>query len=632
MSKELVNLNDYTLINKNANVIDIYFYPAHSITKTKVTEEEKELCIKFLIERRDDGLCDMHCSLVILFDKEIYNSYNILVKEIDTNKFALVREIDEADDAEVLPKSTIDFNILDYDYFLEILKISQDLQKLVPYLAEHLRENVKGLQDVQETIEHLNVMGPSCFYQNMIAYYVDAIEGMIVEDDDKIREKILENIKKNFDQVFVRNQLQIELTYINLIAIIIKNIKSDFIKPISFLEAKELRCDSSKGFIYLHELNDVLDNIQEDYEKETSKEISSVNERVKFFLKTKPYIKHFKNYMRVILADDNYLVEGSKDRVIDEEHLKNAIVDALSNFTYRPLERNLVLLYGKDDEKCHFMCIASIDFIFSLLQTYRLNNQVENQRYIQDYKTLLNLYRNNNQSTKEETLRVYILLILMLNIYYYKNFDSLVLFNKGTYILKLDFVKGDYDIQAIDRKTEESIGRLVKLSSAMKDDIKAALSKNEKTFNELINGVLLDNIEENICLGTVNTDINDIKHKDIVIYLTKNRKNDVFDLTLTLDELLVLLTEFKPASDFKKERKEKAKKNPDEIQIIESDKEKDKAFVLRKADTIYNIMEINEIDSDEYKKIASLYKNYLKETDPNKKNNIYRQLANIILR
>lgn len=633
MSNKLTNLNDYTLIDKNATVIDIYFYPAHSITKTKVNKLEKELCIRFLIERREDGLCDMHCSLITNLNKEIYNSYNILSKEIETNKFAFVREIDDSGDAEVLPKGVIDFNLLDYDYFLSILKDSEDLKKLVPYLAEHLRNNIKTIQEVQERVEHLNVMGPSSYYQNMIAYFVDQIEEISNDPEEKqFHDKILENIKKNFDIVFVKDQLQIDLSYINLIAIIIKNIKSNFIKPISYLESKELRCDLLKNHITTEELDSIIKNIQEDYKEDDHKEISSVNERIKFHLKTKPYIKEFKNYLKIIIADDHFLNEDNSG-LVDEEKLKDTIIECLTNFTYRSLERNLVLLYNINEDKCDFICIASIDFIFSLLQTYRLNSQVENQCYISDYKALLNLYRKNDQLSNDEKLRIYILIILMLNIYYYKNLGSLVLFNKGEYILKLDFKKGEYDIQAINRETEETIGHLIKISPKTKEDIKASLAKNEKTFNELINSILLENIEENISLGTVKTDINSLKHKDIVIYLTKNRKKDIFDLTLTLDELLILLTEFKPVSDVKKQPKKTPKKQEtEEIVVIENDKDKDKAFVLRKADTIYNIMEINEIDSDEYKTIASLYKNYLKEDDKDKKNKIYKELSKIILK
>lgn len=633
MSNKLVNLNDCTLIDKNANVIDIYFYPAHSITKTKVTKIEKELCIRFLIERRPDGLCDMHCSLVTDYDKEIYNSYNMLSKEVDNNKFAFVREIDDSSNAEILPKGVIDFNILSYDYFIDVLKENKDLKKLIPYLAEHLKNNIEKLQSVQESIEHINVMGPSSFYQNTIAYFVDRIEELShSEDEQDLKKKILENIKKNFDLVFVKDQLQIDLTYINLIAIIIKNIKSEFIKPISYLEAKELQCDLLKDNISLSELQDILDNIEQDYREDSKKEISSVNERIKFFLKTKPYIKEFKNYMKIIIAGSSYIKDDDSSGLVDEEKLKDVIVNCLTNFNYRSLERNLVLLYNKNEDNSDFICIASVDFIFSLLQTYRLNSQVENQVYIKDYKILLNLYRNNDQSSDEEKIRIYILLILMLNVYYYKNFGSLTLFNKGEYILKLEFKKGEYDIQAINRDTEEVIGKLVKISDTKKDEIKQALDKNEKSFNELINSILLENIAENIYLGTVNTDVNSLKHKDIVIYLTKNRKKDIFDLTVTLDELLLLLTEFKPISDTKKQKKPVKKKDSEEVVIIENDKEKDKAFVLRKADTIYNIMEINEIDSDEYKKIASLYKNYLSEDDSTKKNSIYKELAKIILR
>ncbi|HAB66262.1 MAG TPA: hypothetical protein DCE23_02740 [Firmicutes bacterium] len=632
MNNKLINLNDCTLIEKNANVIDIYFYPAHSITKTKVTKLEKEICIRFFIERRPDDLCDMHCSLITDYDKEIYNSYNMLSKEIDNNKFAFVREVDSSENAEVLPKGVIDFNILDYDYFISVLKENKDLKKLVPYLAEHLRKNIATLQSVQETIEHLNIMGPSSFYQNTIAYFVDRIEELSSTEDKDLKTRILENIKKNFDLVFIKDQLQIDLTYINLLAIIINKIKSDFIKPISYLEKKELQCDLLKESMSIEELNDVLENIEQDYAEDSHKEISSVNERVKFFLKTKPYIKEFKSFIRIIIASSSYLSDEKVDGLVDEEKLKEAIVNSLVNFNYRSLERNLVLLYNKEENKCDFLCIASIDCIFSLLQTYRLNSQIENQVYVKDYKILLNLYRNNNQTTPEEKMRIYIIIILMLNVYYYKNLGSLTLFNKGEFILKLEFKKGEYDIQAINRNTEEVIGRLLKISDPIKDKIKAALDKNEKTFNELINSIFLENIAENISLGTIKTDINSLSHKDIVIYLTKNRKKDIFDLTVTLDELLLLLTEFKPASDNKKVVKKAKKKDKDDVVIIENDRDKDKAFVLRKADTIYNIMEINEIDSDEYKKIASLYKSYLKEDDTNKKTSIYKELAKIILR
>lgn len=633
MNKELKNLNDYTLINKNANVIDIYFYPAHSITKTKVNKIEGELCIRFLIERREDGLCDMHCSLLIEYDEELYTSYNLLSKEIDTNKFAFVYDADAANDAEVLPKGIIDFNILDYDYFLSVLKTNEDLKKIVPYMAEYLHENITTVQALQESIEHLEVLGPSSFFQNTTAYFVDRIEELMTKKEDTdLRTKVLENISKNFELVFVKDKVQINLAYLNLIAIIIKNIKSEFIKPICYLEAKELKCDTNKEKIDYAELTDVLDNIQEDYANVEKKEISMVNERVKYFIMSKPYIKEFKNYLKIVFANSKYISEGAKFRSVKEEDLKELFLDSLSSFNYLSLQRNQVLLYHMDETDCDFMCVASIDFIFSVLQTYRLNSQVENQVYIKDYKTLIDLYRKNEQTNQKELMRVYILLILMINIYYYKNMGSLNLFNKGRYILKLEFNKGAYDIQAINHDTQESIGQLQRLAPETKDAIELALKKNEHTFNELVNGILLDNIEENISLGTVKTDIHSLSHKDIVIYLTKNRKNDIFDLTLTLDELLLLLTEFKPVADYKVKRNiETPEQDPDEITVIKHNKSNDRAFVLRKADTIYNIMEVNEIDSDEYHRIAKLYKEYLNTSDKKEKDAIVKELKELIL-
>ena len=298
--------------------------------------------------------------------------------------------------------------------------------------------------------------------------------------------------------------------------------------------------------------------------------------------------------------------------------------------TYRPLPRNEVLLYNIENDNIDFCAIISLDKILELFKTYKLNATDENKPLLDLLKTLENLIIQDKHKRTNNTLQISILTYLMINMYYYNNINkNILLFNKGQNIINLDYKNGGYDISIINRTNNRLIGKLSKITDDTKDLIKESLEKNEKTFNTLINKIILKNIDDSLKNMKIDIDIKEISHKNIYVMFNRSLKKDIFRGKFSLEELLVTLTSIKSPKETIPMIKETKNEEPKETYIygiLKSDYD----FITRKSHTINEIIETTQIKDKTYQKISKTYQKFLKETKKDNKQKLILELAELL--
>lgn len=640
MSSKISNINDYTLIEKGDVVNNIYFYPHFAMIKQKIRSKKNQFCILFELRKEKEPF--IYCLYAYLLDKEgnkVFYSYSLYLKEIEKYKYIVLNSKNDANHADVIKKEIIDFNTLNYDNFLTILSNNHELSKMIPDLKEALEEKAESLVKERKKATYIDIPSPKNYYQNVTGYLIDEIEEQVTTEEElSISSTILRNVKKNFE-VVLYNKYQTNLAYTSLYATIINQVKSLHLKPTNILEVKDLKVDTNKVSIEYKDLNYILDsfisNLNE--EQEILEDLNIVQERIEYILKSKPRLKEITNFIKVILIDDKYVDDTKRNRCIKENNLKELIIKSLTEYTYRPLPRNQVLLYTENSSNIDFVAIVSLDMIMALLKTYKINNNDENKTNVNILKTIENIILKGQKKKTANTVSLNILTILHMFIYNYKNINNkALLFDKGQYILKLDYNLGAYDIKVIDRDTEKKYGKLSKLDNETNEVVRKALNKGEKQFNIVLNKIIYESIEASLTNLKYQITIDDLTNSDITIKLLKSYKENYFECSFNLGEFLLLLTSIKNPKDKIITKDEEVEETPEpeeetiqEEQVEETLSKEEKDYILRKSYTIVNIMETKPLDNPNYQKVVELYKK-LEEVSEEEKDNILQELKDLI--
>ncbi len=625
MSSKISNINDYTLIETGDVVSNIYFYPHYAMIKEKVRSKKNQICLLFEIHKeRESHLYTLYTYLLNKEGEKIFHSYSLYLKEIDKYKYILLKSKNDANHAEVIKKEIIDFNTLDYSNFLTILSNNKELSKMIPDLKEALSEKAESLVEEKRQAKYIDIPSLNNYYNNIIGYLVDDIEKQVTtEDEIETTRNILKNIKSNFN-VVLHNKYQTNLAYIATIASIINHIKSNLIKPDNILEAKDLKTDTNKLSINIKDLNYILNSFLNNLKDEpvNINDLNIVQERIEYILTSKSRLKCVTNFIKVILIDDKYTDSTKRNRSINEYELKELILSSFTKHTYRPLPRNQVLFYNEEDNNVDFIAIISLDLVLNLLRTYKLNTNEEYYHHIEIINTVENIVIKNNQLNNKNTLHLNILTLLHMLIYNYKNINqNALLFDKGLYILSLDYNNGAYDIKIISHDSDKKYGKVCKLNKDTNELVRKALNKSEKQFNSILNKIIYKSLEESLNTLQYNINLNYISNQDITVSILKPYKEDFFECTFTLGELLLLITSLKGKKEKQPKKEEpeniiveESEDNIKEEQSIEETKSlsiEEREYIIRKSNTIFQIMNTNPLDNENYQKVAELYKKFI---------------------
>ncbi len=619
------NLNKYTLIERDSKEDRIIFYPEFAINGVEIKRPLDTLRVKFVITKGNDPqLYVMHVSLVNKGDIELYNSYSIYLKQTNEYKYILLKTLNDFDNADILPRAVIDFETIDYNEFLKALTNNEELQKMVPALKKALEENITDLEEEQRKVQTINIPSPSNYYQNISGSIINEIEKVIAnKEEKKLSDKILKNVYKNY-RALLHDKYQYQLFNISMYATYLSRIKSNMLKPRNILETKDLKLDTNKQEITYQDFDEIMCNFI-DYlrtQSAVTEDLNIIQERIEYIITYKPRIKEFKNYAKIIMCDDKFIDKNKRVRAIKESELKELILRSLSNQTYRPLPRNQVILYNIEDKNIiNFIGVFSLDKIMEILGTYKTTNNEEIKQSKKRFEIVEKIIKNEPVTKNEIYIKLLIEELLTINVYCYKNVPRILILSKGEYILNLDYKKGEYDINIINKNSRKSYGKLIKLSDTTKLLIKTSLRKNENAFISLINSLVLKNIDQVLLNDSIKYNITKLTHRGINIQFGKATKEDILSINMPLDALLTILS----TTRFSKIIAADETMEDDDILIEDIDQE-EREYILRKSNTIAKIMETTPLDNETYKKIADLYTKYTESNDEK----VYEELKSII--
>ena len=611
--KKYINLNDYTLL-KDSGIETIKFYPEAAILKQRVEKTKDTLYIDFEIEKDPKSKVNiMYVTLISSDNEELYKSYSIYLKEVSLYKYIILDSINDYEDADVMPSLIIDFNKLNYNNFLDILAKNKDLSRMIPELKKALENDIKSLAEAKNIAEVINIQSPLNYYQNVTGYLINEIETLIAnEEEEEISRRILKTFKKKYE-IALKDPNQINLSFLSLLANTISKIRSNNLTPKKVLEPNDLKTDTNKEFISFKDLNNILNSIieKEKSRKPITGDLNIIQERIVYLIETKPRIKEFTKLIKIIIAKDKYLSNNKRIRTVDEEKLKEVLLKALTNLTYRTLPRNQILIYNLE-ENVDFIAIISQDMISELLGTYYINRNSPKE-YLDMYKKINEIISGSTPKKDELYLKILINNLIAMNIYYYKNVsNNILLIDKGDAIINLDYKEGEYDISIIDKNTNKKYASVSKINEDTKDLIKIELNKGEKNFTSLINKIIYQNIYNDLINLAIEIEIKELNHKDILVKFPKTLKEDIFSGEFSLESLLLIFTQLK-------ELKKKTVVEVEELDIPEPEpvveeepamKQEEINQIIRKASAIAEVMNTRPIANDNYKYIAELYNEY----------------------
>ena len=612
---KLEYLNDYTLLEKGENLL-IRFYPIQAMNNVTI-EDPKKTHVLFEIEPGNkEKAYTMYVYLINSKKEKEFSSYSMNLKEVGKYKYILVEHGEDFENAEVLPSLVFDFNELDYDTFLNILANNEALSNMAPILKELLEANIEDISEEKEIVKVIDIPSPLQYFQNITGNTVSVIEHLIAnEEEQEITKTILKNLKKSYELV-LNDESQTTLAYLSLKALLLKKIKSNNLKSKEILETSELKLDTNTNSIEYTELNEILNSYIKSLKdkKPLPEELTLIQDRITYIINLKPRLKKLTNTIKVILCAEEFRDSSKRVLAIKEDSLKDLIISSLGNMTYRPLPRNQVLLYNLiDDHTINFICVMSIDKINSLLNTIRLNKSEENAKLLEIYQVVEAILDESKKPNDISYLKTLIYILLCMYVYCYRNIDTdLLLFNKGDYILNLEYLKGKYNISVINRETEKKIARLTHLTNETEEEIKSALSKGEKYFNILVNNIIYKNFEQALLNYNYDIEVRRKTHQDTKIIINKSLTKDIFIGNFTLEAFLLYLSNIKQLKEIPK-KEEKQLEPP--ILIDENDKvltKEEQEFILRKSDTIYQIMMNMPLNNANYRAIAKVYHQYKK--------------------
>lgn len=608
----ILNINNYTLIEPGDIVSNIYFYPSYAMTNQVIRSKKRQICVLF--ELRKEKEASLYSMYTYLLDKEgnkVFHAYSLYLREIEKYKYVILKSKNDANHADVIKKEIINFNTLDYNSFIDILSNNAELAKMVPDLVEALEEKAESLIKEKKEAKHIDIPNRQNYYQNVIGYLINEIEEQITtEDEIELSREILKNIKKNFE-VVLYDKYQLHLAYISVYATILDKVRSTHLNVESILEAKDLKTDTNKTSLECKDLDTILNSFINNLKEEDKilEDLNIVQERIEYILTTKPKLKEITKYIKIILIDDKYVDPSRRNRSIDELTLKELIMRSFANFTYRPLPRNQVLLYTEENSTINFIAIVSLDMIYDLFKTFRLNTDEDNKFHLEVLNTIDNIISKNQKKKSERTLSLNITTILHLLIYNYKNLNSkILLFDKGQHILKLDYNAGAYDIKIIDRITEKKDGKVCKFDEAANELVRKSLNKGEKSFNTIINKIILQSIEASITTLKYKVNIKELSNSDIFLEITKPSKNNYFECNFNIGEFLLLISLLKkPKVKNTTIEDEEVEEIIEEEPVLATMSKEEKEYILRKAKTIVDIMNTKPLNNEDYYKVVDLY-------------------------
>ncbi len=614
------NLNKYTTVEKG-KVDKINFYLQAAMLEKDTYRKNNSLHVTFELKKeKEDKLYDMH--IFLIKNKDIlYRSYSLYLKEIDEYYYAILKNKSDIKHAEVLPKNTINFNELDFNTFKKLLSNEEEFTNMISELTKALKEYQEEINDEKEVALTIDIPTPTNYYHNVVGNTIIKIEEIIAnEEEQDIIDKILNQAKKKFE-VVLSNDYDRKLALLNLQAYNLYQSRSVNLKPQDILKDSELKTDTNKEELTTKELFNTLDDFIKD---EELSEDNIISERIHYILSEKPRLKEMTNYLRIILSSNDYINAKRRVRAVSEFELKELLIKSLVDETYLPLPRNEVLIYHLNEEKIDFLCIISLDLIEKLFNTYKLNSVDENEKACVMYNDIHKLLNDKNISN-ESHLTILIELITIMYLYYYRNINSkTLLFNKGEYIINLDYYKGDYDIKIVNKNNKKVFGKLIKITDEMTSTIKESLDKGEKYFTECINSIIYNNFNKAIVNQSLNIEIKSLTHKGIKFILRRPVKENIFECNFPIDVMLMLLiSPNKPRATSPKEEKEIVDNNY-KYNIPVNDYE----YIVRKADTISKIMENSPINNKTYKDIVKYYDKF-KAAKEDKKTEILLKLAEL---
>lgn len=608
-------IGPYTILVEDAKQ-KIYFYPSYAQINEEVDHLKSAVSVLFEVEEtKEPEIYCMYTKLLNRDEEEVFNTYSVYLYKLEEYKYQIIDNY-EINQIEYNLKETIDLANMDSKSFLTLLTNNSVFQKMIPEFKKQIELSKEDLANEKDTMKVIDIPSQSNYFQNVSGYLVNEIEHQVaIEDEQDISKEILKNIRKTHDIVLFDKKL-CNIAYLSLYANILAKTKSSLIEPESILETKDLKPDTNKTSLSKKDLDEILYSFINNLKQQTELEnnLNIIQERIDYELKTKPRISEFTNHIKVILCDDKYIDDSKRIRAINENHLKELIIKSLKEHTYRPLPRNEVLLYNIEQDNIDFCAIISLDLILNLLKTYKLNSSDENKQFTDLLKTLENMIVQDKHKRTNNTLQISILTYLMINLYYYNNINkNILLFNKGQNIINLDYKDGGYDISIINRTNNRLIGKLSKITEETKNKIKESLEKNEKSFNLLINKIILLNIDDALSNMKIAIDIKEISHKNIFVMFNRSLKKDIFRGKFSLEELLITLTSLKTPKEKIEVVEEEETKPKDEYicGIIKEDYE----YITRKSNTIYEIMNTTPIKDKKYNKIFKIYKKFKEEKD-----------------
>ncbi|MBR4694428.1 MAG: hypothetical protein IKP07_06395 [Bacilli bacterium] len=619
--KNIVQLNKYTFAEKGTPD-KIYYYIEAAMFEKEIKKNSLKVVFE-ITKEKIEKLYDMHILLVNKRKETVYRSYSVFLKEIDEYNYAILNGRNEITHAEIMPKNTINFNTLDYASFKKLLATEEEFTNMIPELTAALKDYQEEIQDEKEVAETIDISNPNNYYHNVVGNAVITFEELVAnEKEQDITEKLLNQAKKNFE-VILNNDYDQKLALINLLAYNISKSKSYTLRPKDILKEADLKLDTNKEELSLQELRETLNSFIKD--EDPSGNI--ISERIHYILESKPRLKTITKFVKVIFIDNDYQDKKRRVRAISEIMLKDLLINSLVEETYLPLPRNEVLLYHlKDEETVDFLCVISLDLLYDLLNTIKLNAIPENQKAMEMYKGINNVYLNKKIS-KELYITINVNIIAMMYLYYLRNINpKTLLFNKGEYIIDLAYYKGEYDIKIINKNTKKIFGKLIKLNEKANTDIKEALEKNEKLFVDYINNLIYINIRNSIYNQSLLIDIKDISHKGIKFILKRPTKENAFECNFPIETIIsILISPNKPRSVSTKDEEVEEEDSKYIYNIPIPDYE----YIVRKADTINKIMNNTPLNNKEYIEISKLYEKFKEAKDDNKKSEILLKLAEL---
>ena len=626
MRKQISNINKYTLIEIGKKVNRIYFYPEQALLKERVRTKKKQATILFeLYKEKEDGIYLFYVNLLDREGNNLFRSYSLYLEEIEKYKYIILKRKEYKKHANTLKGEIINFNELDYNKFLEILKNNSELRKMIPYLKKALKKENEDIKNIKKIASHISINKPNIYYHNVLGSLIDKIIKAATSDNElEISDNILKNIKKNL-KVILNNKNEMDLAYATIYSKIVNALKIETIKPVDTLTKAKLKVDTNREEMSYKELLKIIDN----YYNNKPNDNNIVAERIEFIINLRPNAESISNYLKVIIANEKYIDDNKKDRSrhIKEDALKELIIKTLNSSNYIPLPRNQVLLYNKRNEKIDFVAIITTDLIVTLLDTYRFNRLDELKEARDLAKTISNIILKNQTKENLNTLKIDILTLINILIYNYKKiYDESLLFDKSKYLIDLDYKDGKCEIKIIDRDTEKKYGRLNNIDEETNQAINKSLNRGEKSFNRLINKIIYESIENSLNSLKCNIKINDVSLKKITVQIQKGQKANYYTSNFTLEELLNIITTIK----IKREKivlEEPKEEKIEEPTPKQNNEERD--YVIRKVLSIVDIMSKKPLDNQNYKKVVELYEEYQK-SEKERKEEILNELKKLI--